>query len=149
MALYAKSLTYQVPEDSRRSLDALAKAFAPAAKSVLPPLPLPKTRLLARVFALVELLDLGRHVGDEPDAIAPALALQDPHRLVGLRGLRVLLSALRRVAFVALRADLIGDDIGRIFLRRSSEDPCPGQRGQRRKQKKHVLSHRGFHCFAY
>ena len=31
MALYAKSLTYQDPEDSRRSLDALAKAFAPAA----------------------------------------------------------------------------------------------------------------------
>ena len=149
MALYAKSLTYQDPEDSRRSLDALAKAFAPAAKSVLPPLPLPKTRLLARVLALVERLDLGCHVGDKPDAIASALALQDPHRLVGLRGLRVLLSALRRVAFVALRADLIGDDIGRIFLRRSSEDPCPGQRGQRRKQKKHVLSHRGFHCFAY
>jgi len=31
MALYAKSLTYQDPEDSRRSLDALAQAFAPAA----------------------------------------------------------------------------------------------------------------------
>jgi adenylate cyclase len=31
MALYAKSLTYQDPEDSRRSLDALAKAFAPVA----------------------------------------------------------------------------------------------------------------------
>jgi hypothetical protein len=31
MALYAKSMTYQDPEDARRSLDALAKAFAPAA----------------------------------------------------------------------------------------------------------------------
>ena len=38
MALYAKSLTYQDPEDSRRSLDALAKAFAPAAVIRPPPL---------------------------------------------------------------------------------------------------------------
>jgi adenylate cyclase len=31
MGLYAQSLTYQNPDDSRRCLDALAKAFAPAA----------------------------------------------------------------------------------------------------------------------
>ena len=31
MAKYARSLTYKDPEDSRRSLEALAKAFAPAA----------------------------------------------------------------------------------------------------------------------
>jgi hypothetical protein len=30
MATYAKSLTYKDPEDSRRSLEALAKAFAPS-----------------------------------------------------------------------------------------------------------------------
>jgi hypothetical protein len=39
--------------------------------------------LLSVVLALVETLDRCGHVGDEPDAIAPALALQDPHRLVG------------------------------------------------------------------
>ena len=31
MATYAKSMTYKDPEDSRRSLEALAKAFAPVA----------------------------------------------------------------------------------------------------------------------
>jgi hypothetical protein len=31
MAVYARSLTYQDPEDSGRSLEALAKAFAPVA----------------------------------------------------------------------------------------------------------------------
>jgi hypothetical protein len=30
MGTYAQSLTYKDPEDSRRSLEALAKAFAPA-----------------------------------------------------------------------------------------------------------------------
>jgi hypothetical protein len=30
MATYAQSLTYKDPEDSRRSLEALAKAFAPS-----------------------------------------------------------------------------------------------------------------------
>jgi hypothetical protein len=31
MGVYARSLTYKDPEDSRRSLEALAKAFAPVA----------------------------------------------------------------------------------------------------------------------
>lgn len=31
MAVYAESLTYQDPEDSRRSVEALAKAFTPTA----------------------------------------------------------------------------------------------------------------------
>ena len=81
MALYAKSLTYQDPENStaqpRRPCQGLrTRGCDPplaAAVSGLTP------RLLPVVFALVELLDLGCHVGDEPDAIAPALALQDPH----------------------------------------------------------------------
>ena len=30
MGTYAQSLTYKDPDDSRRSLEALAKAFAPA-----------------------------------------------------------------------------------------------------------------------
>jgi hypothetical protein len=59
--------------------------------------------------------------------------------------LPVSLGALRSVAFEALRADLVGDNIGGVFLRRSGEDPNPGQRGQRRKQQRHASSHGGRH----
>src|SRR4029079_5700104 len=99
---------------------ALCQSIAPTSFVIAP---LSLGILLARpllpvVLALVDFLDRRGHVGDETHAIASALALQDPHRLVGLRGLRIALGALRGVAFVALRADLIGDDVGGVFLRR-------------------------------
>lgn len=108
-----------------------------------------RPNLLVVVFALVELIDRGGHVGDERDAIASAFTLQDPRRLVRLRGLSIALGALRGVAFVALRPDLVGDDVGRVFLRRAGEDPCPAQRGKRSKQQRHASSHGGFHNIPY
>ena len=44
---------------------------------------------------LIEPLHLGRHVRIEAQAVFGVIALQDPHRFVGRRGLNVAFRALR------------------------------------------------------
>ena len=65
-------------------------------------------------------------IGNERHAIAGVLATQHPNGLVGRRGFRVALGALRGVTGVPLTSNLRGDNILWFFLGFSLREPNRG-----------------------
>ena len=72
------------------------------------------------------LLYFGGQIGNERHAIAGVLATQHPNGLVGRRGFRIALGALRGVTGVPLTSNLCGDNILGFFLSFSLSEPNGG-----------------------